>query len=165
MPTDLPSSLVMFIRHGSPICIRTLNNRGTAYTPVNFVLYAAHRPCAHASATRPPGGASFIARARKVVAGGLSLCRAGNRSPVLDPLKSLRRHRTRVNTRNLFTTPCATASRTVVSNAASTWLEKLRPYATHVNLSRYPRRLSRGNCRVPRQHPRAVAGTSAFLFA
>ena len=64
-----------------------------------------------------------------------------------------------------FRTALGAASRTAVSNGQPTRSEKLRPRAGRVNLSRYPRRLSRGYCRVPRQPRRPVAGTSAFLSA
>jgi len=129
-------------------------------------ICAAHRPCAFASAIRPSGRA-VSARVHYEVwqADSHYSCRVPRTAVLFTAAGSLWTRRTGVNSPKLPATSPPAVSRAAVSNAAPSWLGKLRSRATRVNLSRRPRRLSRGNCRVLQQPPRRVAGTSAFLFA
>jgi len=115
---------------------------------------------------RPRSGAAILLRGPGKVAGGpLSTCRVGRTAVLFSAWEAYGPTVPVSIARGLPAALPTTASRTGVSNAASCWFGKLRPRYVRVNLGRYPRRLSRGNCRVPRQLRRPVAGTSAFLFA
>jgi len=163
VPTGLLSSLVMFYRHGSSHSgRRTL--RGTAsgsFEPRSMCSAPPVRLCL--SYTTPAGPA--LQESPRGLGGGLSFFEPGTAVLFLTRWKAYGCTARVSIAAGLPATSRPTVSRTGVSNVALTWLGKLRPCAVHVNLSRYPRRLSRGNCRVPRQPSRPVAGTSAFLFA